>query len=67
MLGLLLSLLLLLVIVVIAITIVNYMELDPPLRKVVILVIGVLCLLWLLLMISGQAPMFFAGPRVTLR
>lgn len=65
--GILISLLLVLLILgIVCVIIQHYLPLDPPLKQLVLLVIVILFLIWVIMLLSGMAPVFFAGPRATI-
>ncbi len=48
MIGFLIAVLVLLVVLYVVKVVVDYLELPPPIRKVVLLIVGLMALLWLL-------------------
>ncbi len=63
--GVLISLLIVLLILGFVCVILNsYVPLDPPMKQLIMLVIVILFLIWIIMMLSGMAPVFFAGSRL---
>lgn len=66
--GVLISLLIVLLILgIVCVIVQNYLPLDPPIKQLVMLVIVIMFLIWIILLLSGMAPVFFGGPRITVR
>jgi hypothetical protein len=61
--GILISLLIgLVILAVICFIVQNYLPLDPPLKQLVLLIVGVIFLIWLILLLTGTAPLVYV-PR----
>ena len=43
----------------------NFLPLEPPFKQIILFVLVIIFVIWLLLLLSGQAPLFvpYAGPR----
>jgi cation transporter-like permease len=64
MVGILISLLIaLLILGIIAWVVQNFLPLDPPFKQLILFILVIIFVIWLLLLLSGQAPLIVPTRR----